>query len=221
MSTGRQCTRLAAMQTVYWCRDVDWGTAPQWATVVIAFLALCVSTVGIGTAVSSYRASVRNTREAQARLVYGRLGSVKFYSKGQDAIKVLQETGTSTLQPGIRLFDKNMDRIKYTEEARAYFTLRIVNKSKEIIGDVEMGVVESSNKKPERWVRTFTDAVDPEDSHEYMVGVIDERWFGSYSLTPWVEFIDSGGTKWRRIGTEPVKQVKPDRFWRHDHFNPG
>lgn len=202
------------MHSIEWCRDVDWGTAPQWVTAAIALLALLVSAIGIGTTVRAYRASVKNTREAQARLVYGQLVRASFYKKGRNAIEVQREVGTASLQYGIRLFDDDMNLITQTEEARAYFTLGVVNNSKEIIGEVLIGVVDGASGKPEGPARTFVDAVDPEARYEYTIGVIDTRWFGSYSLIPWVEFVDSGGTKWRRVGTRPISRVKPNRPWR-------
>ena len=195
------------MQRVEWCRDVDWGTAPQWATVVVAVLVGAFSIWGIITARGSYKKSVKDTHEAQARLVYARLVKVDFIKKGAS----IYDTPGGTIV-GMRILDDHGDVIMETEQDRAYFTLGVVNMSKELIGRVWIDIVDSGTKQPNDLVQTFVDVVDPEGTYEYTMGVPD-TWSGSYSLTPRVRFRDSGGANWVRIGSDPVDEVITLRWW--------
>jgi hypothetical protein len=205
VSIGSTCARLSAMQTLpaQWCRDVDWGTAPQWGTIVVAAIVGAFSIWGIVTARDSYKRSVKDTHEAQARLVYAELLNVRFIPKGTS---IAELPGGTLVGDGMRVLDDKLQPIMFSEQDRAYFTLGVVNKSKELIGEVEIGVVDGVTKERHRWVRTFFTVVNPEDDDAYTVGAPDE-WHGTYSLSPWVKFRDSGGATWTRVGSEPVKEV--------------
>ena len=193
---------------MHFCRDVDWGTAPQWATVIVAAIVGGVSIWGIITARGSYKSSVKDKHEAQARLVYPRLVSVDFVDKGTPIMNIgeggsLQGSGHSPM------LDDNNEPVKTTQEERVYFCLGVVNNSKELVGDIRLHVVDRATGKDHESAWTWTDVVDPETSYEYSVILVNKEWLDrSYSLTSKVTFRDSGGTYWSRVGSDPIVEIE-------------
>lgn len=195
------------------CRDVDWGTAPQWVTAVIALAALCVSTVGIVTATRSYKRSVKDTHEAQARRVHT-VHREESVTSGQVAL-----VREGFAEPGVisHRVDSSDKAFGFNTVAHAEIVhVTVHNNSDEIISNVA--------------VRVRTDSVDwyPANAGyviqalvpgaEYAISFVTlDR--GNNGLSRQVlrfdiaiTFTDSVGNHWTRTNAQPVEEVTENPF---------
>lgn len=196
-----------------WCRDIDYGSLPQWLTLGLALVVGYFTIRGVRTAVKSYEISrqafaddVRNREVSQARLVYGHLengwplpanGSILVPVKGRKTHKVLESVGVS---PPKRWAATNgemqMDGNK--EEDLRVYQFRVFNNSDQPISHVSVRI--DGVNVTTRPGALFFDVMAPKSSFGRTVVSSDTRVPKEIDLT----FRDSAGIEWHRYGSGPV-----------------
>jgi len=198
------------MPDINWCRDVDYGSLPQYIAIAVAGVAAFYSVRGYLLSQASFREDVRHREYAQARLVYAELvevrainnvGTTSVFSIEGDP-KIIQSSATGenpvTVEPRLGAsqgFTANMPVWVYRT--------RVVNNSEELISKVVTrvvcdGVVIDSLSRGGRLVGPRTTA------ETFFIVSKDD---GDRAPDVDVRFTDSTGVRWSRSGGDPVEKT--------------
>ena len=88
------------------------------------------------------------------------------------------------------------------------FTLSVHNNSKEVIGEVEVSLIDQQTRTEVTGMRWGFGTLDPESSREQLMCTKDTSHIGRFHLlTAEVSFRDSDGVRWSRVDSEPVVKI--------------
>lgn len=210
------------MHSLDWCRDVDYGSLPQWLTLVLAVILGYFSILGVRTATQSYKISrdayvedVRTKKFAQARLVYGEVvkvtdaktsGTTYVVSTTDQDAELTQFLGTDGDTPiGVEIA-RMQGTFSVTPAAPVkIFVVSVHNDSIELISKVRAtlrdgGTEIAGSVKSGRFI--------PPGKTVQKVLIVPAE-MAPAAATVEVTFRDATGLFWRRDGAEPVAEVDP------------
>ncbi|KAA1378767.1 hypothetical protein [Aeromicrobium fastidiosum] len=198
------------MPDINWCRDVDYGSLPQYIAIAVAAVAAFFSVRGYGLSQKSFREDVRTREYSQARLVYAELMEVR-------AINNVGSTSVFSIEGKPKIFQSSRDGVDpvivhpqlggsqgFTANVPVWvYRTRTVNNSEELISKVVTrvvcdGVVIDSLSRGGR-------LVGPRTSPETFFIVAKDD--GNHDPDVEVRFTDSTGVRWSRSGGDPVEKT--------------
>lgn len=200
---------------VDWCRDVDYGSLPQWLALIVGAVVAGFTIFGILTARKSYVEDVRHREFAQARLVYSELLESR----------VADTAGSTTVLP---LTDPTPTIIQFREEdvLPAEIEPRVGGRSQGFTANMPVRIykimVHNDSDELISMVVTRMESnsvtIDSLSRGGRIVGPHStlETFFiipkddGGDEPKIGVRFTDSTGVRWSRTGGDPV--VKTDQI---------
>lgn len=190
--------------------NIDYGSFPQWLTLLVATVVGFFTVGGIRTARKSYKKSVRDSHVAQARLVYSLRGTQGCVAPGQPWPEFIGVT-EDLIDPDSVVEYENGYGVpqRVLTETFTYVLVKVRNNSNEVISDVTLTLAEPSTGNLTAWSTTFP-TVDPTTTEERTILFDDVGWQpGAPRYDTSVTFTDSGGAVWRRYNARPVEEVQP------------
>ncbi|KAA1378765.1 hypothetical protein [Aeromicrobium fastidiosum] len=197
---------------VDWCRDIDYGNLPQWLALVVGAVVAGFTIWGILTARRAYLDDGRARKYAQARLVHAGISQFTVIEPNLERTIVVPRDNFVSR----RFIAKTVNQPRYWRDGntikwRAASTSRIVvflfefaNNSEEMISmknivlQTEDGVTFGYKQM------NLSGALRPRDT-AYLVCATDQLL--RYQPVATIEFQDSSGQMWRRVGSEPVEPI--------------
>ena len=197
-----------------WCRDVDYGSLPQWLALIVGAVVAGFTIFGILTARRAYLDDVRTRTFAQARLIYGEIvedlhigsGVTQLVSVTDPKARIVQlpdegqpmpvSHGTRYQGPTLSL-TANMD-------ARV-FLVRVTNNSEELISKVDISLKDEDGMIGGQVADVL---LAPKSMVEWVVAIPEDREFKPKEAT--VTFTDATGGGWIRRGGEPLEPFPPE-----------
>lgn len=215
-----------------WCRDVDYGTLPQWLTLLLGIFAGVLTYMGVRTAQRSletsqvsYTTDVRNREFAQARLVYGELVANERLAKGTG-----KRIATQTRADVVQFLSNAQDRSKTDsngilvaprfpasanpsqsgmgtyfgadEDCRVYL-IRVHNDSDELISEVTATLRERANGSGGSIGGVL---IPPRSVVERFIVLPEDDAFDVKAVD--IKFRDATGLWWSREGPSPVVRIE-------------
>lgn len=196
---------------VEWCRDVDYGTLPQWLALVIGLFTI----FGIVTAWRSYAKGVNDTHVAQARLCYAvvqkrGLWVVNDRPNDLDGVPYVDKTSRDQIEEVVYPDGSESDLVVDDVE---YIVFMVRNNSEEIISDVVVELLDDDDQSLA--AETGFATIDP--GREQQLAFLVDHDPKNKTIPHWSEtsvrirFDDSAGTRWERTNARPVTEVTADR----------
>lgn len=195
------------------CRDVDWGSAPQWVSAVAALLAVALSGIGVFVATRTFKRSVRDAHVAQARRIHT-VHSEQRVNAGQivDAKEGYAEQGVLSDRVDRTNRDLGFNTVAHAQVVK----VTVHNNSDEIISNVAVQV----RTKTVDWYPPnagyVIQAVVPGTTYVVDFVTLDQSTDGFIGqvLTFQVDitFTDSVGNHWRRTDAQPVEEIADNPY---------
>lgn len=220
--------RAALVEDASWCRNVDWGNAPQWITLVFALVAGYLSFLGVRTAQKSHKTSQDSldtsreslaadarTREfAQARLVYADIAGESWMQPRETlTVPVRDKAGYEVVfvisEPPIQAVAQEIHQGSgWHIETKANQYLRVLvlvvhNNSDEVIS--QAGVTVNLGDGTPTLEASVGIIAPKSKAHRIIVTDMQDR----NAKQVHVRFLDSTGVWWTREGGHPVRKVTP------------
>lgn len=193
-----------------WCRDIDYGTLPQWLTFGLGVVVGGFTIGGIITARRSYSKGVNDTHVAQARLCYAAVVKSGELHPSQPWDVV----GDEPYESQYALTQGQFEEVEYTDDdgrvhvqsvqtsTISFVRFKVRNNSDEVISRVTVEILRTDGSRS--GASFDIGVVDPE-SHRECVLFVDT--LDRASLGALLSFEDSAGVKWERVNAEPVREV--------------
>lgn len=195
-----------------WCREVDWGSAPDWVAAIAALIAAVLTGIALIVAARSYRDSTRDAHEAQARLVYSTVDAVTTYQTGElidggERTVLVDFVASSDTTTGSAVVTALMPAIS--------ITVSVKNNSSEVIAHATIRLI-SRVLDDENDLGCSFAAITP-GTEEITTLILENHWYpGLPTVGSEILFRDSGGSWWTRQGADPVIELKghsPNENW--------
>ena len=175
-----------------WCRDIDWGSAPDWVGAAGASLAFLL-------ALWIYWTNSQDKRKEQARLVSLVPNADPFVlsKTGTSIVHLRSELPTSLSHLGATHYDVG--------EATRFWELNLKNLSNETISGVEGEILDCQGRELVRFDE-FSLLKPQADETFTVVSTAQLPDLKSYTVR--CRFTDAAGRRWRRDHLKPIKQLR-------------
>ncbi len=205
-----------------WCRDIDYGSLPQWLALLVGAVVAGFTIFGILTARSAYVDDVRVREYAQARLVYAEVMARKNFKKEEASGGMMRGFNADAGPTVIHFADEKLGRVLEVspsnrgkdslyvdangKSSAQIIHVRIWNNSEELVSRVVVGLkVTTEQGETGFGTETHDSKILAPCGVLDIAFVVHEAVYGVDSVT--VQFRDSSGIFWKRRGSEPVQQT--------------